>query len=43
MGARTELIEDVASLLAEAEREGLGARDFAALLEVVEERSGARL
>ena len=38
-----ELVEDTAALLAEAERKGLGERDFAALLEVVEERSGARL
>ena len=43
VGARMELTEDVAKLLAEAERQGLGERDFAALLEVVEERSGARL
>jgi 3-hydroxyisobutyrate dehydrogenase len=43
VGARMELVEDTAALLAEAERKGLGQRDFAALLEVVEERSGARL
>jgi 3-hydroxyisobutyrate dehydrogenase-like beta-hydroxyacid dehydrogenase len=43
VGARMELVEDTAVLLAEAERKGLGERDFAALLEVVEERSGARL
>ena len=41
--ADVELIERTAVLLAEAERHGLGERDFAALLEVVEERSGARL
>ena len=38
-----ELIERTAALLGEAERRGLGERDFAALLEAVEERSGARL
>jgi 3-hydroxyisobutyrate dehydrogenase-like beta-hydroxyacid dehydrogenase len=43
VGADMELVEDTAKLLAEAERRGLGERDFAALLEVVEERSGARL
>ena len=43
VGARMELVRDTAELLAEAERKGLGERDFAALLEVVEERSGARL
>jgi 3-hydroxyisobutyrate dehydrogenase len=42
-GADVELIERTAELLAEAERNGLGESDFAALLEVVEERSGARL
>ena len=42
-GARMELVEDAATLLAEAERKGLGEQDFAALLEAVEERSGARL
>ena len=43
VGADMELVQDTAELLAEAERKGLGERDFAALLEVVEERSGARL
>ena len=43
VGARMELVEDTAALLAEAEGKGLGERDFAALLEVVEERSGGRL
>jgi 3-hydroxyisobutyrate dehydrogenase-like beta-hydroxyacid dehydrogenase len=43
VGARMEMVEDTAALLAEADRQGLGERDFAALLEVVEERSGARL
>jgi 3-hydroxyisobutyrate dehydrogenase-like beta-hydroxyacid dehydrogenase len=42
-GADVDLIERTAALLAEAERNGLGERDFAALLEVVEQRSGARL
>jgi 3-hydroxyisobutyrate dehydrogenase-like beta-hydroxyacid dehydrogenase len=42
-GAAAELIERTCALLAEAERRGLGERDFAALLEAVEERSGARL
>ena len=42
-GAGMELIERTSALLGEAERRGLGERDFAALLEVVEERSGARL
>jgi 3-hydroxyisobutyrate dehydrogenase-like beta-hydroxyacid dehydrogenase len=43
VGARMELVEDTEEILAEAERRGLGERDFAALLEVVEARSGARL
>ena len=43
VGVRMELIEDTAEILAEADQRGLGERDFAALLEVVEERSGARL
>lgn len=43
VGAEMELVEETAKLLAEAERKRLGERDFAALLEVVEERSGARL
>jgi 3-hydroxyisobutyrate dehydrogenase-like beta-hydroxyacid dehydrogenase len=42
-GADVDLIQRTAELLGEAERKGLGERDFAALLEVVEERSGARL
>ncbi len=43
VGVRMELVEDTVEILAEAEKRGLGERDFAALLEVVEERSGARL
>ncbi len=43
VGASMDLVADTAALLAEAEQEGLGERDFAALLEVVEARSGARL
>ena len=43
VGAGMDLIDETAKVLAEAERKGLGERDFAALLEVVEERSGARL
>jgi 3-hydroxyisobutyrate dehydrogenase-like beta-hydroxyacid dehydrogenase len=42
-GAYVDLIERTAELLAAAERNGLGEKDFAAVLEVVEERSGARL
>ena len=42
-GVRMELVADTAEILAEAEKRGLGEQDFAALLEVVEERSGARL
>jgi 3-hydroxyisobutyrate dehydrogenase-like beta-hydroxyacid dehydrogenase len=42
-GADVDLIQRTAELLGEAERKGLGERDFAALLEVVELRSGARL
>jgi hypothetical protein len=36
-------VEETAALLEEAERKGLGERDFAALLEAVEDRAGARL
>ncbi len=43
VGVRMQLVQDTAEVLAEAERRGLGERDFAALLEVVEKRSGARL
>jgi 3-hydroxyisobutyrate dehydrogenase-like beta-hydroxyacid dehydrogenase len=42
-GADVRLIERTEAVLAEAERRGLGEQDFAAVLEVVEERSGARL
>jgi 3-hydroxyisobutyrate dehydrogenase len=42
-GVDVELIERTGDVLAEAERRGLGERDFAAVLEVVEERSGARI
>ena len=42
-GADVGLIERTEAVLAEAERRGLGEHDFAAVLEVVEERSGARL
>ena len=43
VGVRMELVADTVDILAEADRRGLGERDFAALLEVVEERAGARL
>jgi 3-hydroxyisobutyrate dehydrogenase-like beta-hydroxyacid dehydrogenase len=42
-GVRMELVQETAALLEEAERKGLGERDFAALLEAVEDRAGARL
>jgi 3-hydroxyisobutyrate dehydrogenase len=42
-GVRMELVGETAEILAAADRAGLGERDFAALLEIVEERSGARL
>jgi 3-hydroxyisobutyrate dehydrogenase len=42
-GVRTEMIEATEAILAEADRRGLGEQDFAALLEVVEQRAGARL
>ena len=42
-GVRMELVEETAEILAEADERGLGEQDFAALLEVVEERAGARL
>jgi 3-hydroxyisobutyrate dehydrogenase len=43
VGVGMELVGKTAEILAQAQREGLGERDFAALLEIVEERSGARL
>jgi 3-hydroxyisobutyrate dehydrogenase-like beta-hydroxyacid dehydrogenase len=42
-GVRTEMIEATEAVLAEANERALGDRDFAALLEIVEERAGARL
>jgi 3-hydroxyisobutyrate dehydrogenase len=42
-GVRTEMIEATEGILADAGERGLGEQDFAALLEVVEERAGARL
>ena len=42
-GADVGLMARTEEVLAEAERRGLGEHDFAAVLEVVEERSGARL
>ena len=42
-GVRTELVEVTEQILADAYERGLGEQDFAALLEVVEERAGARL
>jgi 3-hydroxyisobutyrate dehydrogenase-like beta-hydroxyacid dehydrogenase len=42
-GVTMELVAESADILAEADRRGLGEEDFAALLEVVEQRSGARL
>jgi 3-hydroxyisobutyrate dehydrogenase-like beta-hydroxyacid dehydrogenase len=42
-GVRTEIIETTEGILADADERGLGDQDFAALLEVVEERAGARL
>ena len=42
-GVEVELIERTEQVLAHAERRGLGEHDFAAVLEVLEERSGARL
>ena len=39
----TEMVETTEGILAEADERGLGEQDFAALLEVVEERAGARL
>jgi 3-hydroxyisobutyrate dehydrogenase-like beta-hydroxyacid dehydrogenase len=42
-GVRTEMIEATEAILAEANERALGDKDFAALLEVVEERAGARL
>ena len=42
-GVRTEMIEATEAILAAANERGLGEQDFAALLEVVEERAGARL
>jgi 3-hydroxyisobutyrate dehydrogenase-like beta-hydroxyacid dehydrogenase len=43
VGLRMDLVQRTAALLAEAEQKGLGERDFAALLEAVEDRSGVRL
>ncbi len=42
-GVSTEMIEATEGILADAGERGLGEQDFAALLEVVEERAGARL
>ena len=42
-GVRTEMIEVTEGILADGGERGLGEQDFAALLEVVEERAGARL
>jgi 3-hydroxyisobutyrate dehydrogenase-like beta-hydroxyacid dehydrogenase len=42
-GVGTEMIEATEGILAQASERGLGEQDFAALLEVVEERAGARL
>jgi 3-hydroxyisobutyrate dehydrogenase-like beta-hydroxyacid dehydrogenase len=42
-GVDVDLLARTAAVLEEADRQGLGERDFAALLEVVEQRSGARL
>ena len=42
-GVQTEMIEATEAILAEANERALGDKDFAALLEVVEERAGARL
>jgi 3-hydroxyisobutyrate dehydrogenase-like beta-hydroxyacid dehydrogenase len=43
VGVRMELVEETAGILADADARGLGDQDFAALLEIVEERAGARL
>ena len=42
-GVHTPMIEATEGILADANERGLGERDFAALLDVVEERAGARL
>jgi 3-hydroxyisobutyrate dehydrogenase-like beta-hydroxyacid dehydrogenase len=42
-GVGPEMIEATEGILADASERGLGPQDFAALLEVVEERAGARL
>ena len=42
-GVRTPMIEATEQILADANALGLGEQDFAALLEVVEQRAGARL
>jgi 3-hydroxyisobutyrate dehydrogenase-like beta-hydroxyacid dehydrogenase len=42
-GVHTPMIEATEQILADANERGLGEQDFAALLEVVEERAGARL
>jgi 3-hydroxyisobutyrate dehydrogenase-like beta-hydroxyacid dehydrogenase len=43
VGERMTFAETVAEILAEADAAGLGERDFAALIEVLERRSGTRL
>jgi 3-hydroxyisobutyrate dehydrogenase-like beta-hydroxyacid dehydrogenase len=43
VGERMTFAETVAEILAEADAAGLGERDFAALIEVLERRSGVRL
>jgi 3-hydroxyisobutyrate dehydrogenase len=43
VGVTMELVGETAEILAEAEQRGLGEQDFAALLEAVQERAGARL
>jgi 3-hydroxyisobutyrate dehydrogenase-like beta-hydroxyacid dehydrogenase len=43
VGVGTPMIEATEDILADANERGLGDRDFAALLEVVEDRAGARL
>jgi 3-hydroxyisobutyrate dehydrogenase-like beta-hydroxyacid dehydrogenase len=42
-GVTMDLVASTADILAEANERGLGQQDFAALLEAVEERAGARL
>jgi 3-hydroxyisobutyrate dehydrogenase len=43
VGARMEFAELVAEILREADERGFGEQDFAALIEVLEQRSGTRL